>query len=165
MQVLSTVCLLVMLFASGPAIAQAPSVQATRPHEDAVAGDSAAIQKLLDAAAAKGGTVDLGAGRFRLDRPIAIPEGVSLRGVWQGPHHAQLSKGTVFAIYANAGEEDGPPLITLNPSSTVKGITFFYPEQRIPGTKAYPWTIQGRGMHNSVIDCTFVNSYLVTDSS
>lgn len=128
-----------------------------------MAGDSAAIQKLLDAAAAKGGTVDLGAGRFRLDRPIVVPEGVSLQGVWQAPHHAQLSKGTVFLVYANPGEEDGPPLITLKPSSAVKGITFFYPEQRIPGTKAYPWTIQGQGVHNSVIDCTFVNAYKAMD--
>lgn len=163
MWVLSVFNWVVILVAAGSAAAQTPVVQTTRPHDDALAGDSAAIQKRLDAAAPKGGTVDLGVGQFLLDQPIAIPEGVCLQGTWQGPHHAQLTKGTVFLVYADAGREDGPPLITLSPSSTVKGITFFYPMQRIPGTKAYPWTIQGRGMHNSVIDCTFVNSYQAMD--
>lgn len=156
-------CCALVLCASSLVSGQTPRTAETRPQDDALAGDSASIQKLLDAAATRGGTVDLGPGRFRLNRPIAIPEGVCLQGTWQGPHHAQLSRGTVFLAYANAGEEDGPPLVTLSPSSTIKGITFFYPEQRIPGTKAYPWTIQGRGMHNSVIDCTFVNSYKAMD--
>ena len=131
---------------------------------DGSADDSAAIQKALDAAAKSGGgVVELGAGKFRMDNPVTVPEGVTLAGVWQAPHHAQLQKGTVIEVYAGKGEEDGTPLINLSPSSAVKGVTFFYPEQRIPGTQAYPWTIQGRGMHCSVMDCTFVNSYKAVD--
>ncbi len=126
---------------------------------DGVADDSAAIQKALDAAAATGDTVQLGLGRFRLDRAIVIPQGVTLAGVWAAPHHAELGKGTVIEAYAQKGNEAGPPLVSLRQSSTVQGITFFYPDQRIPGTAAYPWTIQGTGMHGSVIDCTFVNAY------
>lgn len=158
----SIALLCLVLLAAGLAAASKSPAQPRGPRGDGLADDSAAIQKLLDAAAA-GGTVDLGVGRFRLDRPITIPQGVCLRGTWPGPHHAQLAGGTVFLVYADAGREDGPPLISLNPSSTVQGITFFYPEQRIPGTKPYPWTIQGRGMHNNVIDCTFVNSYKAVD--
>lgn len=127
------------------------------------AGDSASIQKALDKAAGSGGRVELVAGRYRLDKPIRVPEGVTLAGVWEIPHHAQPKRGTVFEVFAGKGEEDGTPLVNLSPSSGVRGITFFYPEQRIPGTHAYPWTIQGRGMHCSVIDCTFVNAYKAID--
>lgn len=131
---------------------------------DGSVDDSAAIQKAMDAASEKGGgVVELGAGKFRLDKPISVPEGVTLSGVWQAPHHAQLNSGTVFEVYAGKGKEDDPPLITLNPSSCVKGITFFYPEQQIPNPHPYPYTIQGKGMHGSVIDCTFVNPYKAID--
>ncbi len=131
---------------------------------DGVADDSVAIQKALDYAGANhGGVVQLEAGKYRIDKPLNVPEGVTLAGVWEAPHHAQLSNGTVFHIYAGKGDENAPPCIMLNPSSAVKGITFFYPEQRIPGTSVYPWTVQGKGMHGSVIDCTFVNSYKAID--
>lgn len=122
--------------------------------------DSAAIQKALDECAAKGGgRVKLPAGRYRLDKPISIPSGVTLAGEWEAPHHAQLMKGTVILACAGKGKEDDPPLVSLNPSSGVKGLTFFYPEQRVPGAQRYPWTIQGRGMHGSVQDVTLVNAY------
>lgn len=130
---------------------------------DGSVDDSAAIQSALDAAAEKGGPVLLGVGRFRLDKPLNVPEGVILEGVWEAPHHAQLKKGTVFEIYAGKNDESAAALVTLNPSSAVKGITFFYPEQRIPGTIAYPYTIHGKGMHCSVMDCTFVNPYKAMD--
>lgn len=126
--------------------------------------DSAAIQKALDYAGANGGgVVELGTGRFRLDKGIKIPEGVTLQGVWEAPHHAQLSNGTVFEIYAGKNDENGAPLIALEPSAAVKGITFFYPEQKLPGVIPYPWTIQGHGMHGSIMDCTFVNPYKAID--
>ncbi len=129
-----------------------------------MADDSKAIQKALDAAAAQGGgKVDLGAGRFRMDNAISIPEGVTLAGVWEAPHHAQLKKGTVLEIYAGKNDETAPPAVTLNPSSAIKGVTFFYPEQRVPGTIAYPYTVHGKGMHCSVMDCTFVNPYKAID--
>jgi len=127
---------------------------------DGKTDDSKAIQKALNAAA-NGGKVELGIGRFKMNNPIDIPEGVTLAGVWEAPHHAQLNKGTVMEVYAGKGKEDGA-LITLNPSSCVKGITFFYPQQTIPAVP-YPWTVQGKGMHGSVIDCTFVNSYKAID--
>lgn len=120
---------------------------------------SAIIQKRLDSAAAEGGKVDLGAGRFRIEKPLRIPEGVTLAGIWEAPHHAQIERGTVLEVYADKGHEEGSPLITLEPSSAVRGITFFYPEQRVPEVIPYPWTILGKGMHGSVIDCTFVNAY------
>jgi len=120
---------------------------------------SAAIQKALDAAAAEGGgRVFLPAGSYRMDKPISIPSGVTLAGTWEAPHHAQLTRGTVLLVYAGKGRENDPPLVKLAPSSAISGITFFYPEQTIPAVP-YPWTIQGEGMHGSVINVTLVNPY------
>ena len=131
---------------------------------DGLVDDSSAIQKALDAAVAQGGgVVDLGVGRFRMEKPITVPTGVTLAGVWEAPHHGVTTKGTTFDIYAGKGKEDDPPLVTLSPSSAVKGITFYYPEQRVPDVVPYPWTISGMGMHGSVLDCTFVNSYKAID--
>lgn len=150
-----------------PVVAPPATVQHTIAASEGLqppAGDAAPmIQKALDAAAAKGGTVQLGVGQFRLDQPIRIPDGVALVGVWEGPHHAQLPRGTVFHVYAGHGDENGPPLVQLGPSTTIRGVTFFYPQQKVPDPVPYPWTIQGRGMHGNIIECTFVNPYKAID--
>jgi len=145
-----------MIFAAGDSLAG--------PSSDGKSDASGAIQKALDACAAKGGgTVKLPAGKYRLDKPITVPSGVTLAGEWEEPHHAQLAKGTVILAYAGKGKEADPPLVSLSPSSGVKGLTFFYPEQRVPGTQPYPWTIRGSGMHCSVMDVTLVNPYRAID--
>jgi len=154
---------------AGVALAATAANGAVNPKEygakaDGVTDDSAALQKALDYAGANGGgVVQLATGKYRIDKPLNVPDGVTLAGVWEAPHHAQLTKGTVISIYAGKNDENGPGAITINASSAVKGITFFYPEQRIPGTIPYPYTIQGKGMHGSVIDCTFVNPYKAID--
>jgi len=117
------------------------------------------IQHNLDQAAETHGEVFLPSGRYRLDGTLTIPPGVILSGTWRAPHHAQLSTGTVLLAYNGRGQEDGTPLISLSPSSAIRGLTIFYPEQTIEDVQPYPWTIQGRGMHNSVIDVTLVNPY------
>lgn len=131
---------------------------------DGVADDSPAIQQALDrAGAGRGGVVQLAAASYRIERPLVVPEGVTLAGVWQAPHHAQLAKGTVLLVHAGGGDADGPAAVTLSASSTVKGVTFFHPGQRIPDPIPYPYTVRGRGMHGSVLDCTFVNPYQAID--
>ena len=118
------------------------------------------IQKALDDCfASGGGVVDLGSGQYRLDNSIEIPSGVTLAGVWQGPHHTELDKGTVIMAYAGRGKENDPPLVKLEPNSTIKGMTIYYPEQTPDNIVPYPWTIQGSGMHPSVMDITIPNCY------
>jgi hypothetical protein len=119
-----------------------------------------AIQAALNLAAQKGGAeVFLPAGRYRLDGSLTVPSGVSLKGSWQGPHHARLKTGAVLLAYGGRGDEDGTPLVSLEPASCVQGLTIYYPEQKIDDVKPYPWAIQGRGMHASVMDVTLVNPY------
>lgn len=143
-----------LMLAAGSCGADVPGAKG-----DGTTDDSSAIQKALDQASATGATVKLPAGKYRLDKPISIPRGVTLEGEWKAPHHADLDKGTVILAYAGKGKETDPALITLTQSSGIKGLTIFYPEQRIPGTQPYPWTIQGSGMHCSVQDVTLVNPY------
>lgn len=117
------------------------------------------IQQTLDKAGEKGEEVFIPSGHYRLDKSISIPKGVTLKGTWEAPHHANLDKGTVLLAYAGKGDESSQPLITLNPGSTLSGVTIYYPEQNIDNVQPYPWTIQGKGMHNSVTDVTLVNPY------
>lgn len=126
---------------------------------DAKTDDTQAFQKALDSAADKGGIVFVPAGTYLIAGSLNVPQGVTLRGVWEAPHHADIGKGTIIYATGNAGKEDAEPLISLNQSSSVRGITFFYPNQDIDNVIAYPWTIRGSGMHCSVIDVTLVNSY------
>lgn len=120
---------------------------------------TAAIQSALNKAAEKGDVVTLPAGQYHIDGTLSIPEGVTLQGVWQGPHTSHLDKGTVLLAYANRSAEDATPFISLQTSSAVKGLTIFYPQQTVENIQPYPWTIQGRGQHYNVIDTTIVNAY------
>lgn len=126
-----------------------------------------AIQAALESAAAQGGgTVRLPVGRFRLDGPITVPPDVALEGAWTGPHHARLKSGTVLLAHAGRGDEDGPPLISLGPSSALRGVTIYYPEQTCTTDAPpapYPWTIRGRGMHVTVEYVTLVNPWRALD--
>jgi hypothetical protein len=127
---------------------------------DGKTDDTAAIQRALDAAGGdRGGVVELPKGLYRVGDHLVVPFGVCLSGQWQAPHHADTQCGTVILATGWAGKEDGPALIELQQSSSVKGITVFYPDQDPAAVKPYPWTIQGKGMHGSVIDVTLVNPY------
>jgi hypothetical protein len=120
--------------------------------------DAPAISKALDACAKDGGgRVLLGPRNYRLDAPITVPSGVTLAGTWEGPHFPP--HGTVLFATAGAGKADGPPLISLSSNATLKGVTVFYPDQRLVDGKVtpYPWTIRGAGTNCSVIDVTLVN--------
>jgi hypothetical protein len=88
---------------------------------------------------------------------------VTLPGVWQGPHFSSPEVGTTLLAYGGKGSIDGPPLIMLETNSTVRGVTVNYPEQQADDVQAYPWTIQGRGTHVNVIDCTLLNPYMGID--
>ena len=130
---------------------------------DAKTDNTVAFQKALDAAADKGGIVLVPAGTYLIAGSLNIPQGVTLKGVWEAPHHADIGKGSIIYATGGAGDENGKPLITLNQSSCIRGITVLYPNQKIDNIQPYPWTIQGKGMHCSVIDMTLVNPYKAID--
>lgn len=127
---------------------------------DGKTDDTQAIQKALDAAAAaRGGAVCMPSGMYLVAGSLTVPEGTTLLGEWEAPHHANTGQGTVILATGGKGDENATPLINLNQSSCVKGITIYYPDQDPRNIQPYPWAIQGRGMHGSVIDVTLVNPY------
>ena len=127
---------------------------------DGKTDDTSAFQSALRAAAEQGGKVVVApAGEYRLNGTLTIPAGVTLEGAWRGPHTSQLSRGTTLLAYAGRDQEDGDPLITLRAGATLKGITVYYPEQKVSEIHPYPWSIQGRGQHYNVIDVTIANAY------
>ncbi|GAB4320835.1 MAG: hypothetical protein Kow0059_15290 [Candidatus Sumerlaeia bacterium] len=123
-----------------------------------------AIQAALDAAAAAGGgEVSLPPGRYRLEGTLTIASGVALSGAWEAPHHARLDTGTVLLAVGGRGSEDGAPLIYLRPNSALRGVTIYYPDQRIEDLVPYPWTIRGEGMHVTIENVTLVNPWRAID--
>ena len=101
-------------------------------YEEPPARDStAAFQKALDAAGkARGGTVYVPAGIYRLDGALKVPHGVELRGCFSGAHYGNgTSAGTILWVYGGKDKPDAEPLVTLAPGSGFRGFTVFYPEQ------------------------------------
>lgn len=136
------------------------------PYNDGDADATQAIQDLLDKVAEEDGSeVFLPAGKYRIDGGLHVPSGVTLSGTWQSPHHGMDLKGTVLLPYGGRGNEKEPPLLELGPSSTVRGLTIFYPEQTIPGVEPYPPAIRAEGMHPSIMEVTLVNPYYGIDLS
>jgi hypothetical protein len=115
-------------------------------------------QAIHDAELAGGGTVYLPAGIYRVNSPITLPTGVELRGSWDVPHHT-IGGGTV--LFTNYGENnpEGTPLITLEASSGVRGLSVYYDQQNWNTVKPYSWTIQGKGHGVYAINTTLINSY------
>jgi len=132
---------------------------------DGQTDDTAAFQQALDAAAAAGGgSVEAGVGSYLIKGRLGIPDFVTLSGVWTTPTAWSQYKGTTLLAVEGEGSEDGPPFISLGASSTLKGITVFYPNQKPDAIKPYPWCVAGRGGDNSaIVDCLLVNPYLGVD--
>ena len=126
---------------------------------DGTTDDTPAFQAALDAAATRGERVLVGPGQFHIAGTLSIPPGVTLEGVWAGPHTSMVERGTVLLAFSGRDDEDGAPFISLTHSSTLKGVTIYYPEQLPHDIHPYPWTIQGRGQHYNVIDVTLANAY------
>ena len=126
---------------------------------DGTTDNTKAFQMALDAAGKTGVTVHVPAGRYRFDGVLSIPDCVTLRGTWEGPHLPDIDKGSALFIYAGKDDEDSAPFIILNSNSTLKGLTLYYPEQKIGEIHSYPWTIQRKGFRCNMIDLAVANTY------
>ncbi|MDB6056539.1 MAG: hypothetical protein JWO95_383 [Verrucomicrobiales bacterium] len=144
---------------------------------DGKTDDTAAFQRALDAVGkAGGGIVYAPCGNYFMARHLNVPAGVTLKGMWESvPSHIGLRNeghpkptddGTTFIVNADAGNESGPPFITLNANSTLKGVVIYYPNQNDNDEpKPYPWTIAMRGQNPAVLDVELLNPYNGIDAS
>jgi hypothetical protein len=136
-----------------------------------------AFQKALDAAGkAGGGTVVVPRGNYRFRGHLNVPQGVTLRGMWESvPAHNGIrdsglpkptDDGTTLLVTEGAGQEDGPPFLTLNTNSTLKGVVLYYPDQQPDAEpRPYPWTVALRGKNPAVLDVEMLNPYNAIDAS
>jgi len=137
-------------------------------HDFGAAGDgktdnTEAFQGALDKAGKTGTAVNVPSGKYRFDGTLNIPSSVTLKGVFEGPHWPDNEKGSVLLIYAGRDSDDSEPFITLNLNSTVKGLTLYYPEQKLKDVRPYPWTIQVKGTRANMIDLLIANTYMGID--
>lgn len=126
---------------------------------DGETDNTAAFQSAMDKASETGGTVHVPAGVFKFDGVLILKNGVSLRGIAEGPPAASLERGTMLLVFAGRDDEDSLPFITMENNSTLKGLSIYYPEQKITDVHPYPWTIQIKGNRCNLINLTLVNSY------
>lgn len=126
--------------------------------------NAAAFQKALDAAGDNrhGGTVYVPAGYYRFKKDITVPSGVELRGCFDVPHHT-ISDGSVLMPCHNAGKEDGPAFVKLDPESGLRGLSFWYPEQPHSAPVAYPWCVQSQGRGCWVVNTNIGNAWQGVD--
>ena len=126
--------------------------------------NAAAFQAALDAAGRNkdGGTVYVPAGLYKFHSDITVPAGVELRGCFDVPHHT-VSAGSVLMVYQNQGKEDGPPFVSLQPKSGLRGLTFWYPEQPLTAPVPYPWTVRSLGSACWIKDVTIGNAWQAVD--
>lgn len=126
---------------------------------DGSTDDTAAIQAAIDEAGKLGGKVFLPAGRYMTRGTFKIPPGVSVEGVANAPVFSEPLKGTIILATAGRDKEDSAPFFTLQSSSSVVGVTIYYPEQLVEDIKPYPWTFQLKGEDGAIDKVTLINSY------
>jgi len=121
--------------------------------------DAAAIQKAMDLQAEQGGgTVFLPGGDYLIKGRLNVPSGVELRGIHDVPHHT-MGGGSVLHIYPSGDE----PTVTLESKSGLRGLGFYYPEQKIDDVQEYPFLIQGKGNDIYIINVNSANPYRFID--
>ena len=147
--------------------------------------NTAALQAVLNMAAAQGGgTVFMPGGTYWVSGSITIPSGVQLRGTYDAPHSGKIANtvdndgnpirtvGTVIVVYscsAFPGNENNAT-INLTTDSAIRGIAFYYPDQRIESVVGvtgygeatlrsvyYPWAIRANGDNISITNIALIN--------
>lgn len=130
---------------------------------DGKTDNTSAFQQALAAAEKIGGVVRVPPGQFLFSGTIAIPGGTTLEGSWRGPHFPDPYKGTMLLVHAGRNQENSNPFVTLASNSTLKGVSFYYPEQTVEDIRPYPWTVSVRGNRVTLLDIAMANSYNAVD--
>jgi hypothetical protein len=129
---------------------------------------TAAIQKAIDLASRKGGVVLIPAGRWLCKGHLELKMGVHLLGLNQAPQSWEPASGSILMPTEGRGSESAPAFIEMRTSTSLKGVTIYYPEQKVDEIKPYPWTIHIRGnpadtnevsFDSMVENVTLINSY------
>lgn len=132
---------------------------------DGVKDDTGPFMAAVRAAAANGNyRVFVPHGRYRIEGNLDVPPNITIEGIFSAPSARNKDEGSILLAVADAGDANGKPFITLRTSSTLRGLTIFYPEQKMTNPPVpYPWAIRGEGDNISLIDMLLVNPYQGVD--
>ncbi len=135
---------------------------------DGVTDNTPAIQRAIDAASKQGGVVLVPVGRWLCRGHLDLKMGVHLKGMNEAPQSWEPQTGTILEPTEGRGKEDGPAFIEMRSSTSVAGLTIYYPEQTVDDIQPYPWTIYMRAnpanpkevvFDTTVENVTLINSY------
>lgn len=144
---------------------------------DGSADNTRPFQKALDAAGRTGGgEVYAPPGQYVFRGSLNVPPATSLVGSFltvpahNGIRDAGLPKpgddGTTLMPRGGADTEDGPPFITLNTNSVLRGVTVWYPDQDPKARpRPYPWTVAMKGKNPAVLDTELLNPFNAIDTT
>lgn len=134
---------------------------------DGATDNTDAFNAALQAASAKSGNlvVFVPRGKYMIKGHLEVPANVALEGVFgDAPSGRTHDEGSILLAVAGAGDATGKPFLTLHTSSTLRGVTVFYPEQKMKNPPvAYPWTIRGQGDNIALVNVLLVNPYQAVD--
>lgn len=132
---------------------------------DGTKDDTAAFSAAMKAAAETGNfVVFVPRGRYLIKTRLDVPPNVTLQGVYLGPSARTHDAGSVLLAVADAGNVNGEAFLMLHTSSALRGLTIFYPEQKMKNPPVpYPWTIRGAGDNISLANILLVNPYQGVD--
>ena len=131
---------------------------------DGVKDDTAAFDAAIKAAAAGNFAVFVPRGRYLIRTRLEVPPNVMIEGVYRGPAARGHDAGSVLLAVADTGKADGDPFLLLHTSSTLRGLSIFYPEQKMENPPVeYPWTIRGVGDNICLQNILLVNPYQGVD--
>jgi len=134
---------------------------------------TAAIQRAIDAAHVKGGIVFVPPGEWLCRGHLEVKPGVHLKGANEAPQSWEPRTGSILEPTEGRGIEEAPAFLQMRSSTSVTGLTIYYPEQIVSDIQPYPWTIQISGapiggavsgaksisFDGTVSDVTLINSY------
>ncbi|MBQ9359015.1 MAG: hypothetical protein IJT95_05685, partial [Abditibacteriota bacterium] len=119
--------------------------------------DTAAFAAALEAAGKAGGTAYVPAGRYVITAPLTVPSGAELRGISEGPAHTMVP-GSCIVANITPGSEEGA-LVSLEAGSSLRGLSFWYPQARFDRETRFPWTVRALGKNCQVRDVSLGNSW------
>lgn len=121
--------------------------------------DTAAIQSAIDTAAKTGDRLNMPAGKYLVTKSINVQPGVSIQGAANAPRYNSPLTGTVILATWGRDKENDPALFVMLDSTSVSGLTVYYPEQKATDIRPYAWTFHMVNNDNTLENITLINSY------
>lgn len=128
---------------------------------------TAEVQRLLNKIGnLGGGTLYFPTGFYKIERDLAIPKGVTIRGDWKEPVAGEPMEGTVLMAYTGRGKGlNDTPFMEMEVGAGLMNVIVWYPEQMPndiqPYSPAVTFGVDGYfgNEYNNVKNVTFVNAY------